>query len=76
MTGFVDVGGNPLSRVTVASLQDLGYVVDMNAAEPFSLPDLLMLAERGIVAEAVQARIDKGIMLPTIPTVLPKDSLQ
>jgi hypothetical protein len=48
----------------------------MNAAEPYSLPDLLMLAERGVLAKAVQAPIDKGIMLPTIPTVLPRDSLK
>lgn len=31
---------NRLSRLTVASLQDLGYIVDMNAAEPYALPTL------------------------------------
>src|SRR5262249_33799379 len=32
MTGFVDIGGNPMSRMTVASLQDLGYQVNLDAA--------------------------------------------
>jgi Leishmanolysin len=76
MTGFVDVGGNPLSRMTVASLQDLGYVVDMNAAEPFNLPNLMALAERGMLAASIEAPINNGIMLPNIPIVLPEDSLQ
>ncbi|MFO0824532.1 MAG: leishmanolysin-related zinc metalloendopeptidase [Gemmataceae bacterium] len=36
MTGFLDPGvPNPLSRVTVASMGDLGYTVNMLAAEPY-----------------------------------------
>jgi hypothetical protein len=39
MTGYVGPGGNlPLSRVTIASLADLGYHVNLAAADPFSLP--------------------------------------
>jgi hypothetical protein len=76
MTGFVDLGPNPLSRLTIASLQDIGYVVDMNAAEPYNLPDLMMLAEKGLLMTALEAPINKGIMLPNIPIVLPDDSLQ
>jgi hypothetical protein len=37
MSGFISTPGNPLSAVTVASLADLGYQVDMAAAEDFSL---------------------------------------
>jgi leishmanolysin len=33
MTGWVDSGFNPISRVTVASLRDLGYQVNMGAAD-------------------------------------------
>lgn len=29
---------NPLSRLTIASLEDLGYAVDYNCAEPYALP--------------------------------------
>ncbi|RMG42074.1 MAG: hypothetical protein D6725_00270 [Planctomycetota bacterium] len=35
MTGFLDPGTNPLSRITIASMQDLGYQVDFNQADPF-----------------------------------------
>lgn len=37
MTGYIDIG-NPLSVVTVGSLQDMGYVVDLSAADDYSLP--------------------------------------
>jgi hypothetical protein len=36
MTGYLNSGTNPLSRVTVASLADLGYQVDPNAADAFT----------------------------------------
>ena len=75
MTGFVGVSGNPLSRMTIASLQDLGYVVDLNAAEPYSLPNLLVLAEAGLLAAPV-ASAARGIVLPNIPILLPETSLQ
>jgi hypothetical protein len=39
MTGYLNSGvANPLSRVTVASLADLGYTVDMNAADAYTHP--------------------------------------
>lgn len=38
MTGFDDPGRNALSRLTVASLQDLGYQVNLSAADSYSLP--------------------------------------
>ncbi len=37
MTGFIDQGSNPLSLVTIASLEDLGYVVDRGVAEAYAL---------------------------------------
>jgi len=75
MSGYIASPGNPLSILTVASLQDLGYKVDCDAAEPYTLPDLLRLAEEGLLA-APAAPINLGIMLPRIPTVLPDDSIQ
>jgi hypothetical protein len=71
MSGFIAAPNNPLSRMTVASLQDLGYVVNLNAAEPYDLP----LA--GIVdgTEALQESIDLGnAMLPVIPFELPDEA--
>jgi hypothetical protein len=39
MTGFLDGGVfNPLSVVSVASMQDLGYTVNRAASDPFSYP--------------------------------------
>ncbi len=49
MSGFIAGPHNPISRMTVGSLQDLGYTVDMAAAEPYTLPDLRMLAEEGLL---------------------------
>lgn len=40
MTGFTEEVGvdQPLSRVSIASLADIGYAVDLSAADPFLLP--------------------------------------
>jgi hypothetical protein len=75
MTGFVGASGNPLSRLTVGSLDDLGYGVDMSAAEPYSLPDLLRLAE-GAALEAAVNELELGTMLPHLPIVLPEGSIR
>jgi hypothetical protein len=75
MSGFISEPGNPLSRVTVASLGDLGYEVDLEAGEPYQLPNLFALAEAGVLVEH-DAPIDVGVMLPVIPITLPGSSLQ
>jgi hypothetical protein len=74
MTGFVGRAGNPISRLTVACLRDLGYVVDFDAAEPYELPNLLDLAE-GPSLVSPDAHLRKGLMLPSIPLELPDESL-
>lgn len=38
MTGYINAGTNPTSRITVASLADLGYTVNMAAADNFARP--------------------------------------
>lgn len=39
MTGWFNAGrSNPLSRITVASMADLGYEVNMAAADPYTTP--------------------------------------
>ena len=72
MTGIVD-SKNPMSRMTVASLQDLGYEVDLSKAEPYTLPDHLAVATAGLMAAHAEA--DRGHTLPRLPTTLPDDSL-
>jgi hypothetical protein len=69
MTGFVAEPPNPISRITVGSLEDMGYKVNLAAAEPYELPSLITLAERGVLAAAAAG---EGTVLPTIPITLPE----
>jgi Leishmanolysin len=74
MSGFIATPNNPLSRLTVASLKDLGYVVDMAAAEPYVLPNLHAIAERGLMH--LEADAEHAHALPIFaPKVLPDSSL-
>lgn len=74
MSGFIAAPGNPLSRMTAASLGDLGYTVDLAAAEPYVLPSLIELAEEGSLVPH-SAPIDGGVVLPVIPITMPADSI-
>jgi hypothetical protein len=39
MTGFLNGGvPNPLSRMTLASMQDLGYSIDLSKADSYTIP--------------------------------------
>lgn len=48
MTGYINLGPNPLSSITVASLSDLGYHVDLSAADPYTVPGLSWFARRSV----------------------------
>ena len=37
MTGYVSLTSNPLSTITIASLQDMGYVVSYSDADPYTV---------------------------------------
>jgi hypothetical protein len=50
MTGFLNLGPNPFSRVTVAAMNDMRYEVNIDAAEDFTLPSFLELSIMGIGA--------------------------
>jgi len=41
MTGWINAGANPLSTVSIASLADLGYRVDLSRADAYSPPSAL-----------------------------------
>jgi len=64
MTPFIGAAGNPLSRTSIASVQDLGYVVDLNQADPYTL--LSTTAIRGLT----QDRVYLGNDIARGPTVL------
>lgn len=74
MSGFIAGVNNPLSRLTVASLQDMGYVVDMSAAEAYTLPNLRAMAESGLLRAADDH--DHGHLMPIFaPKVLPDSAM-
>jgi hypothetical protein len=74
MSGFIAAAGNPLSRMTAASLGDLGYEIDLDAADPYSLANLFDLAEAGAFAVAEEESLALT-MLPILPVVLPDQSV-
>jgi len=75
MSGYIAAPGNPLSRLTVASLLDLGYVVNLAAAEPYSLPDLHAIAEGGLLAAEVAGEPTAHALPIFAPKVLPDSAL-
>jgi hypothetical protein len=63
MTGFINSGGNPLSRITIGSLMDLGYQVNFGAADGYVLPGS---------GFGVQARFhDESVELHEVPLPAP-----
>lgn len=52
MTGFLNPAFNPISRLTIGSLEDLGYRVNYAAADPYVLPTALELAVMGVHADS------------------------
>jgi hypothetical protein len=71
MTGFINAGKNPLSIMTIRSLEDLGYVVDTTAADPFTPPSTVNLRAAGSVAEPSPTTGAWEIGLPHRPIALP-----
>jgi hypothetical protein len=78
MTGFISGETQPLSRMTIASLADLGYQVNMDAADVFELPSHLAVRAMGIGASPERVRrcslSNKGRWLP-VPKRLPQTAL-
>jgi Leishmanolysin len=75
MSGFIAAANNPLSKMTAASLSDLGYTVDMSAAESYLLPNLQLMAEQGLLMSDSGGHIHAHALPIFAPKVLPDDSL-
>jgi hypothetical protein len=75
MTGFFDLGNNPLSRLTIASMQDLGYAVNLDAADSYELPSALELAIMGIGGEHHWQICTMCGIRRIEPVILPESSL-
>jgi hypothetical protein len=74
MTGFLNDGPNPLSRLTIAALEDMGYEVGYASADAYVLPSQLELAMLGVGTE-IGDHGGRGIMLPPPKRVLPESAL-
>ncbi len=73
MTGFINAGKNPLSIMSIRSLEDLGYKVDTLAADPYSRPGLNVLAPGTVADPPLTTGVwetpvsRRPIALPTLP---------
>jgi hypothetical protein len=65
MTGFLNPGPNPLSAITIESMADLGYTVDVSVADPWPTPG--SAASRAGAQSAPRASV---VVAPTPHTVL------
>ncbi|WP_051581213.1 leishmanolysin-related zinc metalloendopeptidase [Pseudonocardia acaciae] len=62
MTGYIGAAGNPLSRLTAAGMADLGYQVDLAAAEPYPFPPSGPATERGPETDARVRRTEPTVL--------------
>lgn len=65
MTGFLNLGENPLSRITAGSLRDLGYGTAM-VGEQYDLPK----GAPGVDIDALTASGDQGLNIAEMETIL------
>jgi hypothetical protein len=69
MTGFVNQGTNPLSVMTVRSLEDLNYTVDATKADPYKIPGTALMAPGAIEPSPTSGAWERR--LPIRPQPLP-----
>lgn len=66
MTGYAEPANMPLSRMTIASLKDLGYQVNLEAADPYTLPSTeVSPVVTGTEAQPVRRRMCEVSFSPT-----------
>jgi hypothetical protein len=68
MQGYAQAGGMPLSRVTVGSLQDLGYTVNLAAADGFSLLGAALRADSHATGLSLGDDIARAPLYEVTPT--------
>lgn len=71
MTGFINSGKNPLSIMSIRSLEDLGYKVDTTVADPYTLPSGVNARAAGSVADPSPTQGVWETGLPRKPIALP-----
>ncbi|PWL37772.1 peptidase [Flagellimonas aquimarina] len=73
MTGFIDDGNNPISKLSIAAFEDMGYTVDYDAANAYSLPDPAQLALKEL-KENNQCKMCSRKILRCDPIILPESA--
>jgi len=73
LTGFISGNIRPLSALSIAAFEDMGYEVDYTAADAFELPNALMLAELGVTGD--RTAIDSCSIEHIEPIVLPPSAI-
>jgi subtilisin-like proprotein convertase family protein len=69
LTGFLSGATRPISRLSIAVFEDMGYQVTYETADAFVLPSALFLAELGIMGN--RAPEDTCVIRRPEPIVLP-----
>ncbi len=69
MTGFLNTGTNPLSAMTIRSLEDLNYTVDAAAADPYTIPGGSFRASSSVTASPTPGKWERPIRIS--PRILP-----
>ena len=73
LTGFLSGTTRPISAMSIACFEDMGYQVDYGAANPFALPSMLRIAELGLMG--VRHAVDTCAIDRTTPIVVSPDAL-
>jgi hypothetical protein len=71
MTGFINAGKNPLSIMSIRSLEDLGYKVDTTAADSYTPPSGFNARAAGSVADPSPTTGVWEVGMPHRPIALP-----
>lgn len=70
MTGFIDPGNNPISRMSIAAFEDMGYQVNYDVADEYALPDPTLLSLKEL-NQNNQCKMCNRRILRCDPIVLP-----
>ncbi|MFD2587631.1 leishmanolysin-related zinc metalloendopeptidase [Croceitalea marina] len=74
MTGFINTGINPISRLSIAAFEDMGYAVDYSMADTYNLPIPSTLKQLKALNENNQCKMCSSKILRCDPIVLPKSA--
>ena len=73
MTGFIDFGTNPISRMSIAAFEDMGYQVNYMVADAYALPDPTLLSLKAL-DENRQCKMCNRRILRCQPIILPESA--